>query len=102
MAREPPDDEDGESTPMKSTGMARKIDELGRLVLPAEIRRRFGLREGSYLEIQVDDNKIVLSKIDDSCVFCGTKGQLRQFRDQHVCVACHDQLADQLVRANGG
>lgn len=77
---------------MKSTGVSRKIDDLGRLVLPAEIRRRFGLNEGAHVDIRVDDDEIVLSKVEESCVFCGALEQLRSFRDRKVCAPCVTQL----------
>ena len=74
---------------MKSTGMARKIDDLGRLVLPAEIRRRFGLSEGSHLEIHIDDNQnIVLTPLEESCVFCDAEQNLRDFRSRKICADC--------------
>ena len=77
---------------VKNTGVSRKIDDLGRLVLPAEIRRRFGLTEGSHVEIQIDGDRIILNKLEDACVFCGAGEQLRQFRDRRVCPACVSQL----------
>lgn len=86
----------------KSTGMSRKIDDLGRLVLPAEIRRRFGLSEGTHLEIEVDGERIVLSKADDTCVFCGGAEQLREFRDRAVCSPCVSQLGGAPGSGDGG
>jgi len=76
-----------------STGMARKLDDLGRIVLPAEIRRRFELSEGSYLEIQVEGDRIILSKVQDRCVFCGNADDLAMFRDRQVCRGCRAELA---------
>lgn len=76
--------------------MVRKIDDLGRLVLPAEIRRRFGLGQDSHVEIHVDDaheGRIVLTPVRDACVFCGSDERLREFRSQQVCSACVDHLA---------
>lgn len=77
---------------MKSTGMARKIDDLGRIVLPAEIRRRFELTEGSLVEISVEGNHIVLGKVEEACVFCGSPEELRTFHDRKVCEECIAQL----------
>lgn len=77
----------------RTTGVSRKIDDLGRIVLPAEIRRRFGLTEGTHVEIQVEDNHIVLSKVEDSCVFCGVTDDLRPFRERRVCAGCIAQLS---------
>ena len=82
----------GDST-VKNTGVSRKIDDLGRLVLPAEIRRRFGLTEGTHVEIQVEGDRVILHKVEDACVFCGGGEQLRQFRDRKVCAACVSQLS---------
>lgn len=76
-----------------TTGVSRKIDDLGRLVLPAEIRRRFGLNEGAHVDIRVDGEEIVLSKVEESCVFCGALEQLRNFRDRKVCAPCITQLS---------
>ena len=57
---------------MKSTGIVRRVDELGRVVLPIELRRTFGIEEKDALEIYVDDDSIVLRKFAPACVFCGS------------------------------
>lgn len=80
---------------MKNTGVSRKIDDLGRLVLPAEIRRRFGLNEGAHVDISVDGDHIVLTKVEDGCVFCGGGEALREFRERQVCGGCFSQIASQ-------
>lgn len=85
---------------VKSTGVSRKIDDLGRLVLPAEIRRRFGLSEGTYVEIHVDGKQIVLTKVEDACVFCASTDQLRPFRDRRVCATCLAELSGATVPAS--
>ncbi|MCZ7528051.1 MAG: AbrB/MazE/SpoVT family DNA-binding domain-containing protein [Acidimicrobiia bacterium] len=77
---------------MKSIGMARKVDQLGRVVLPAELRRLFGIREGDLVEIFVEGDRIVLSKIEERCVFCGTALDLREFAGKLVCRGCTSQL----------
>ena len=56
---------------MKSTGIVRKVDELGRIVLPIELRRTMGIEVKDALEIYVDGDHIVLKKYEPSCVFCG-------------------------------
>jgi transcriptional pleiotropic regulator of transition state genes len=84
---------------MVSTGMARKVDDLGRIVLPVEMRRMFGIRPGDELEIAVDGASILLRKIEARCVFCGDAGGLRPYRDKQVCGACwHDLVAGQAAR----
>jgi len=75
-----------------ATGVSRKIDDLGRIVLPAEIRRSFDLREGDHIDIAVDDGKIILSKRLNTCTFCGGGEALRQFRAHPVCASCLAEL----------
>jgi len=77
---------------VKTTGMARKVDQLGRVVLPAEMRRMFGINEGDLVEIFVDSGRIVLAKVEDQCVFCGTKDALREFSLKRVCLPCVGRL----------
>jgi transcriptional pleiotropic regulator of transition state genes len=78
---------------MKAIGMARKIDELGRVVLPAELRRLFDIHEGDYLEIHVEENRIILSKVEDRCVFCSEAEGLQPYRDKLVCETCVTSLS---------
>jgi transcriptional pleiotropic regulator of transition state genes len=77
---------------MKNTGMARKVDDLGRIVLPVELRRLHGIHTGDALEISVDGDAIVLRKIAHGCVFCSSADGLSRYRDQSVCEACRDGL----------
>ena len=77
---------------MRSTGMARKVDELGRMVLPSELRRRFRIHEGDYLGIHVEDQRIILTKVESGCVFCDTPEELVNYRDKLVCPTCLEGL----------
>ena len=77
---------------MKNTGMARKVDDLGRIVLPVELRRLHGIHTGDALEISVDGDAIVLRKLALGCVFCSGVDRLSTFRDQTVCGDCVDGL----------
>lgn len=79
---------------MKSIGIARKVDQLGRIVLPAELRRMFGIREGDLVEISVDQDRIVLAKVEDRCVFCGSHDELREFESKRICEPCRKALTD--------
>ncbi len=79
---------------MKSIGMARKVDQLGRVVLPAELRRLFDINEGDFLEIEVDEGRIVLTKVEERCVFCGTALDLRTYQGRKVCQGCIVRLAE--------
>ena len=72
--------------------MARKIDDLGRIVLPVELRRLHGIQTGDSLEISVDGDAIVLRKLSPGCVFCGVTDDLASFRDRSVCRPCRDDL----------
>lgn len=78
---------------MKSTGVVRKIDELGRIVLPSEIRRVFGIREGDELDISVDGERVILQKRQDVCLFCSTQENLIEFHNRRVCDKCAGELA---------
>ena len=78
---------------MKTLGIARKIDELGRIVLPVEMRRVLGIREGDRLGISVDGGQIVLEKLEETCTFCRGSVDLRPFRGKLVCRPCTEELA---------
>jgi AbrB family transcriptional regulator, transcriptional pleiotropic regulator of transition state genes len=76
-----------------STGIIRHIDDLGRIVIPIEIRKRFALGEKDPLEISVKDDTILLSKPQTVCVFCGRRNSLREHRGRAVCRNCIAELA---------
>jgi transcriptional pleiotropic regulator of transition state genes len=76
----------------KTTGIIRHLDELGRIVIPIEIRKRFGLTERDPLEISVRDQTILLSRPRTSCVFCGTSRAVEEHRGRGVCRACIAEL----------
>lgn len=73
---------------MKSTGIVRKVDELGRIVLPIELRRTLGIDEKDALEIYVDQEKIILKKYEPACVFCGNASENQIFHGKNVCREC--------------
>lgn len=77
--------------------MVRKIDELGRIVLPSELRRVFGIHEGDELEISVEGERVVLQKRADVCVFCSAEEPVISYRERAVCAACAEELG-QLAR----
>jgi AbrB family transcriptional regulator, transcriptional pleiotropic regulator of transition state genes len=78
---------------LRRTGVARKVDELGRVVLPAEVRRHFDISPGDLIEIAVDSDAILLTKVEDRCVFCGGTASLSQFSGRLVCGECVSRLA---------
>lgn len=74
------------------SGISRKIDDLGRIVIPAETRRLFNIREGDQLSISVDGPNILLRKVESSCIFCGTTDHVTAFRGKGICTPCRNQL----------
>ncbi len=79
---------------MKSTGMVRKIDELGRIVMPAEIRQTLGLQVRDAMEIFIDGERIVLQKYQPSCIFCANADHLVYFNDKRICPECLAKLKE--------
>ena len=73
---------------MKSTGMVRPIDELGRIVLPKEIRRSFDLSPKDSVEIFTDGDKIILQKYAPACIFCGNADNVVYFNGKRICPEC--------------
>lgn len=78
---------------MTSTGMARKVDDLGRIVLPVETRRLFGIQPGDALEIGVAEGAITLRKMEKACAFCQGDENVREFKGKLVCRPCVDELS---------
>ena len=78
---------------MKSTGIVRKVDNLGRIVLPVELRRLLDIDIKSDVEIFVDGNQVILRKYAPNCVFCGSREDLLEFEEKNVCASCAAKLA---------
>ena len=79
---------------MKATGIVRKIDDLGRIVLPIELRRTLGISDRDSLEIFVDDNNIVLKKYEPACIFCGSADNVIVYKDKTICAHCIDAMSE--------
>jgi transcriptional pleiotropic regulator of transition state genes len=73
---------------MKSTGIVRKVDELGRVVIPIELRRTLDIEEKDALEIYVDSDRIILRKYEPACVFCGNADEIINFKGKNICQEC--------------
>ena len=73
---------------MKSTGIVRKIDELGRIVIPKEFTRTLDIEVGDPLEIFVDGEEVILRKYEPGCVFCGNVKYIVEFKGKKVCTNC--------------
>ncbi|MGB4218969.1 MAG: AbrB/MazE/SpoVT family DNA-binding domain-containing protein [Bacillota bacterium] len=79
---------------MKSTGIVRKVDELGRVVLPIELRRTLGIAEKDPMEIYVNGEDVILKKYAPDCVFCGNANDVRQLKNKNVCADCIREIAE--------
>lgn len=73
---------------MKATGVIRKVDELGRIVLPIELRRTYGIEEKDALEIYVDGENIILKKYEPACIFCGNARDINNYKGKNICASC--------------
>ena len=78
---------------MKATGIVRKLDELGRVVVPISIRRTHEITERDPIEIFVDGETIILEKYKPMCVFCGSKDDVSEHKGKSICVECRTELA---------
>lgn len=74
---------------MKSTGIVRRVDDLGRIVIPKELRSHLSIKSGSPLEIYTDEKgKVILSKFENSCAICASTTNLVEFEDNFICPNC--------------
>ena len=81
---------------MKATGIVRKVDELGRVVIPIELRNKFDIQVKDPIEIFVDGNSIVLKKYEPNCIFCGSSKDLISHNEKLVCKKCAEKLKEKL------
>ena len=77
---------------MKTSGIVRNVDDLGRVVVPKELRRRMGIENGDAVEIYGEENRIIIEKYTPACLFCGGNDGIVQFKDKRICSACIEQL----------
>lgn len=77
---------------MKSTGIVRRVDELGRIVLPIELRRTLNIAEKDSLEIYVDGSSIILKKYQPACIFCDGAKDIISFKGKNICLTCLKEL----------
>lgn len=78
---------------MKSTGIIRRVDELGRVVLPIELRNKFGITEKDPMEIYVDGTSIILKKYEPNCIFCGNSKNLVDYQGKMICEKCAEKIS---------
>lgn len=79
---------------LKSTGIIRRVDELGRVVIPIELRNKLNIVEKDPIEIYVDGSSIVLRKYEPNCVFCGNTKLLSNYKDKLVCQKCANKISN--------
>ena len=81
---------------MKSTGIVRKVDELGRIVLPIELRRTLDIAEKDSLEIYVDEDTIILRKYQPACIFCDDAKDVINYKGKNICPSCAKVLNERV------
>ncbi len=79
---------------MKSTGIVRSIDELGRIVLPMELRKTMDINSRDKLEIYVEGSNVILTKHQESCIFCGSSDDIVEYKNHSVCKKCIEDLGN--------
>ena len=86
---------------MKSTGIVRKVDELGRIVLPIELRRTLDISEKDTMEIFVEGSSIILKKYQNACLFCDSTRDIQVFRGKNICAKCLREMHALLLEEDG-
>jgi transcriptional pleiotropic regulator of transition state genes len=79
---------------MKSTGIVRKIDDLGRMVIPIELRKTMSIEKKDPMEIFVDGDKIILRKYEPACIFCGSADDIIEYEGRTICGSCKEKIAE--------
>ncbi|MFW6386473.1 MAG: AbrB/MazE/SpoVT family DNA-binding domain-containing protein [Bacillota bacterium] len=81
---------------MKSTGIVRKIDDLGRMVIPIELRKTMNIDKKDPMEIFVEEDRIILKKYEPACIFCGSADETIEFKGRIICRECMENMNDEL------
>ena len=79
---------------MKSTGIVRRVDELGRIVIPIELRNKLKIAEKDPIEIYVDGSSIILKKYEETCVFCGSTRNVVEYKGKLICTKCTQNISN--------
>ncbi len=77
---------------MKATGIVRRVDELGRVVLPIELRRSLDINVKDPMEIYVDEDRIILKKYEPACIFCNQSEDVIVYKGKNICKNCLEEL----------
>jgi len=83
----------GKLNKMKNANVIRRIDELGRIVLPIDQRKSIDVSPRDYVSLKLENGNIVISKHNKTCIFCGSEDELSDFKGQPVCAVCRKELA---------
>jgi transcriptional pleiotropic regulator of transition state genes len=78
---------------MKSTGIVRKIDDLGRMVIPIELRKTMSINKKDPMEIFVDGEMVILRKYEPACIFCGNADDIIEYEGRTICGICKEKIA---------
>ena len=81
---------------MKSTGIVRNVDELGRIVIPKEMRTKMDITSSDPIEIYVEGDKIILTKFQHLCAFCGSSTELCDFKGKKICASCLSEIKESI------
>jgi transcriptional pleiotropic regulator of transition state genes len=81
---------------MKSTGIVRNVDELGRIVIPKEMRKKMDISNNDPVEIFVEGDRIILTKYHSACTFCGGSIGTTDFKGKRICADCMRQIKESL------
>jgi len=79
---------------LKSTGIVRKIDDLGRMVIPIELRKTMNINKKDPMEIFVEDDKIILKKYEPACIFCGSADNTFEYKGRTICQSCMEKMEE--------
>ncbi|MBP2657275.1 MAG: Transition state regulatory protein AbrB [Firmicutes bacterium] len=82
---------------MKTTGIVRRLDDLGRIVIPVELRRSLGIEERDSLEVLVENERIILRKYSPGCTNCGEIEVYKSVGNIRLCRHCFEDLSGGLA-----
>lgn len=78
---------------MKATGIIRNIDELGRIVIPKELRKKMDIKSDDPIEIYVEEDRIILEKFTTGCLFCDSDTDIQIYKGKKICAACLQEMS---------
>ena len=83
---------------IKSTGIVRKIGNLGRIVIPKELRKKMNIKKQDPMEIFVEGDYIILTKYSAGCMYCGEITRTFQYRGSTICYECQEEMQEFVQR----